>query len=71
MPCPRIKWLRVQFPFERAWAAEASDAQNTDRALFVVMQVLLKRPFVGVSEARSWSHWLVFVQHLARIAHVS
>ena len=25
----------------------------------------------GVSKARSWSHWLVFCQHLARIAHVS
>ena len=41
MSCPdfRLKEGRVQFPFQRAWTADEGDAENTDRALVVVMQV--------------------------------
>ena len=62
MSCPGVKWLRVQFPFERAWAAEASDAQNTDRALFVVMQVPQKALRGGIRGS--------FLEPLARFVNI-
>ena len=51
---PRVEWN------ESIRAFEMSPPRNR----FTILQsspLAHKRPFVGVSEARYWSHWLVFV----------